>query len=290
MVLPSGEDFNRKFLLAVLADGKIYREYCKKFRVEDISDLRRLSYFGGYYLYSKIIKAIPVNPNDCVLDIGPWTGMECFMLAELYNKVIVAEPDAAIAGLLGSIAEHYYTEDGRLASDVLAIYQMGVGMKGVEPKCCLRHSIKFDTTGSSDINDVLGYNFADRIFCNHIVGVMPKEPKLLVLLSSLASYCSDKAAVTWCDNPAELTYALLEYATFPDDSYALEELCEQLPGDKKHPWVPYMPSAQIKRTIAQMLPDFSIRIRTVTSQGRSLAGTRYLVIAKASQHKTCAQT
>jgi len=316
MALPSQQNFLRKFLLALLSEPVVCNGYFRRFQIKDLAGFSRLSYFGGYPLYSKLIKAVPVNPDDHVLDIGPWTGLECFLLSEVYKKVSVAEPDSEIASQLRAIAQHYRTDDGRLASEALNIHQMGVGLRGVQStlrlpginagtcsgltlsgafrprlerrglapsngsKCTVKRSVKFDVSGASEISDLLGHHFADRVFCNHVIRVIPQEPKLPVLLSSLASYCNNKGVLTWADSPAELTYALLEYVTFPDDSDALEELCEQHPGDREHPWVPYMTVSRIKKMISPLLPDFSFGIRTIVTRSQGIDQAAYLIVAK----------
>jgi len=177
----------------------------------------KLSYYGGYQARRRLIESIPIRADDYVLDIGPETGMECFLLAEVYKRVAVAEPDAETYNLLRGIAAHYITEDGRKASDVLQIRRAGIIPRSSISSRTIEQGkpsnlVWFDASGALDIRGVFGQNFADRIVCHHLIWAMPAKPRLSVLLKALSSYCKHGGTITWSEEFGELTPEADEYA------------------------------------------------------------------------------
>ena len=121
MALPTKQGFFNKFLMAIVENDELANAYFERFGIacfektpEEIwwQLVDKLSNYGGYEVRRRLIECVEIRPGDCVLDIGPETGMECFLLAEVYHKVLVAEPDAITPHLLRGIAEYYYTDDG----------------------------------------------------------------------------------------------------------------------------------------------------------------------------------
>jgi len=275
MAIPNRKKFFSKFVGAIVEDENTQRGYFKRFGIKHNEQtpektreqiIGKLSNYGGYTLRRKLVECVPINSDDYVLDIGPEMGIECFLLAEAYKRVLVAEPDATSANLLKSIAEYYYTEDGRKASEILDIRQMGIFPAGANQLKLSRgrkpsHLVEFDATGAIDICNALGHHFADRVVCNHIVGIMPNEPKLSVLLSALSSYCTERGIITWADEPGELSWASVDYAK-----------CKGYPSPKciivnqtLHCTLS-CPRSAIKKYIAGLLPDFTVTIRLIPAE------------------------
>jgi len=278
VALPTKRKFFGKFFAAVMKNEKLADAYCKRFRIvysrktfEEIwlQFISKLSNYGGYDMLRKLIEYVEIRQEEDVLDIGPEMGMECFLLAELYNKVLVAEPDAVTSHLLKGIAKYYYTEDGRRASDVLDIQRMGIippnsnrwkiGASGPSGL------VSFDAQGAPDIGDVFGQNFADRILCNHIGWLIPAEPRLLVLLKALSSYCSLKGTITWCDEVCELSEIVVDYMKY-----------QKLPIDMKaryykyHAFVSECSLKDIRKCVEELLVDFNVNFRYFYKTGQMI--------------------
>jgi len=246
MALPSEKRFIEKLLLAIAGNKELWKAYLERFlrsgssgeisnKASEIADFLTSAY-GGYALRRKLIESVPINPNDCVLDIGPDTGVESFLLAEVYNRVLVAEPDATIPGLLREIAKYYRTEDGRKASEVLDIQRAGIIPPGLtlperDPNWKPEPPVEYDIRGAPDVSNIFGLHFADRVFCYNIGTFIPAEPQLLILLKALSSYCGQRGVITWCDQWVEL-----------DDR-----------GER--------PLSELKARIVELLPDFTVRFR-----------------------------
>ncbi len=284
MVLPTKQKFFEKFLQALSEDNELAKAYFERFGVvceEKSSEeivcqiIDKLSYYGGYEIRCKLIESIQVKPEDCVLDIGPETGMECFLLAEVYHKVLVAEPDTTTPSLLRGIAKHYLTEDGRKASDVLDIRRTGI----IPPNSTWSrtdedekpsHPVSFDARGAPDISQTFGLNFADRIVCHHIGLLMPGRPQLAVLLSALSSYCTPRGIITYTEEVSELEGMVEEYLVSKGQRirkhiyYWFNSLHPSLV--KYHP-------IKIKHCMAELLPSFNISLRIFSE-------SHYLTIAK----------
>jgi hypothetical protein len=270
-VLPTKNGFFIKYLLSIIEDWELAKAYFERFRIEYINKalediysqlVDKLSYYGGYEIRRKLTKCVEVQPSDCVLDIGPEMGMETFLLAEVYSKVLVAEPDAVTPYLLKGIAEHYHTEDGRRASDVMDIQRAGIIPPNSTWSRAKQHAkpsgiVDFDATGAPDIKEVFGLAFADRIVCHHIGTLMPVKPQLMVLLNALSSYCTKNGVITYCEETSELDGIILEYA---------EHKGYHVPKYKYYKykglnnWLKF-PTTKLKTNIAELLPDFTVTLK-----------------------------
>lgn len=250
MPLPDEALFFKKFFDALSADKEVMRAYFRRFDAcydENHPEYSRdriftaLNCYGGYKARIKLIKCVPVIRDELVLDVGPEMGMECFLLAEVYDRVLVAEPDARTFRVLTGLAEHYLTEDGRKSAEVLDIRYAGI----IPPNS---DSLKitadgketgiyaFDARGAKDIIQVFGAGFAERVYCFHLALVMPMKPRLNTLLRALTSFCKPGGRITWADSVSELTQVALDnHRDSPNQArYSLEELkayiIELLPG------------------------------------------------------------
>lgn len=259
MALPSEKRFLDKFFAALEEDPHLRDAYFARFDPHFIpyspgesraALLISLTFYGGYRTRRQLTLAVPIIPNDVVLDIGPEMGAECFMLAELYRKVFVAEPDSRTAEILSELAQHYTTEDGRKAAEILEIRRAGIIPPGSSKLTnCTdvpRGPVYYDARGARDIGDVFGTHFADRVFLNHLALMMPEEPKLKVLLESLVSYCRDGGCITWCDSVSELSEIARAYAEYQGYSIPDRNRCTL---------------KEIERYVEELLPDFAVTFR-----------------------------
>jgi len=270
-VLPTKNGFFIKYLSAIIEDWELAKVYFERFRIEYINKamediysqlVDKLSEYGGYEIRRKLIKCVEIQPSDCVLDIGPEMGMESFLLAEVYNKVLVAEPDAVTPYLLKEIAKRYYTEDGRRCSDVMDIQRAGIIPPNSTWSRAKQHTkpsgiVDFDARGAPDIQEVFGLAFADRIVCHHVGTLMPVKPQLIVLLSALSSYCNKKAVITYSEETSELDGIILEYAKYKG-YYIPKYKYHKYKG--LHHWSKF-PTTKIKNYMAELLPDFAVTLK-----------------------------
>ena len=230
----------------------------------------KLSYYGGYRIRRRLIGSVPIEPHDQVLDIGPEMGMECFLLAEVYNRVAVAEPDTETHNLLRGIAGHYITEDGRKASDVLDIQRAGIippdsNWSGTNEQGKPSMVVAFDAKGAPDIGATFGLHFFDRIVCHHLLWTMPAKPKLLVLLRALSSYCNGTGTITWSDEFSELTDGAVEYARFR--GYDVQRRSQVY--KRGHFWG-YCTLAEARTYIAELLSGYAVTVRALSKEGQVL--------------------
>ncbi|MFH0847044.1 MAG: hypothetical protein V1894_03165 [Chloroflexota bacterium] len=219
MPLPDETRFFEKFFSALNADKDVMQAYLRRFDAyydENHPEYSRdriftgLNCYGGYKARVRLVESVPIVRNELVLDVGPEMGMECLLLAEVYDRVLVTEPDIRTFRTLMGLAEHYLTQDGRKASEVLDIRHAGI----VPPDAdCLSVTADgkdtgfyaFDARGAEDIGKIFGREFADRVYCFHLALVMPAKPRLPTLLGALASYCKPGGRLTWADSVSELT-------------------------------------------------------------------------------------
>jgi len=259
LALPSENRFLDKFFTALEEDPHLRDAYFARFDPHFIpyspeesraALLISLTFYGGYRMRRRLTLAVPIIPNDIVLDIGPEMGTECFILAEVYRKVLVAEPEYQTAEILRELAKHYTTDDGHKASDILEIGRAGIIPPGSSKltNCpgIPRGPVYYDARGAKDIGDVFGTHFAGRVFLNHLALMMPEEPKLKVLLASLVSYCSDKGCITWCDSVSELSEIARAYAAYQGYSTPDSHKCTL---------------KEIERYVEELLPDFAVTFR-----------------------------
>ena len=164
MSLPGEKKFLNKFLGAMEEDKKVMDAYYRRFdsfydkhsAAQSYDEIKLgLSFYGGYRARRRLITSVPLVADSCVLDIGPEMGMECFLLAEVYRKVIVTEPDVRTAAVLQGLAEHYVTENGRKAANILDIRPAGIIPAGATSltRTALsgpRGPVSFDASGAAD--------------------------------------------------------------------------------------------------------------------------------------------
>lgn len=285
MALPSEKRFIGKFIAAIVRDMEIAEAYFERFGVfyksrapEQIVGqiIDKLSNYGGYRIRRSLVKSVQIRQDDCVLDIGPEMGMECFLLAEVYNRVLVAEPDVYTADLLKEVAKYYITENGRRASEVIVIQRAGIILPDSDltlltsnPDEKPSNLVQFDARGAADISNIFGVHFADRVVCNHIVELMPAKPRLFVLLSALSSYCTQRGTITWCEDLSSLVLDLEEDAKYRSRIIRgkRRNVCyyyKSMPGFLEYPL------KGIKSYIAELLTDFSVTFRLVGKHGQCL--------------------
>jgi len=271
MALPTKQAFFNKFLSAIVEDGVLAKAYFERFGIAHFEKtpeeiwwqlVDKLSNYGGYEVRRRLIECVEIRPGDFVLDIGPETGMECFLLAEVYHKVLVAEPDATTLYLLKGIAEYYYTDDGRKASEVLDIQRTGIIPPDSTWSRTNEHSkpsslVTFDARGVPNISEIFGLNFADRIVCHHIGALMPAKPQLVVLLSALSSYCNRRGIITYCEEASELEGMVREYAEYKD--YSIPKYKYYKYRSLGH-WLKFHPN-KMKTYMTELLPCFNITLR-----------------------------
>ena len=134
------------------------------------------------------------------------------------------------------------------ASEILDIKRAGIvpadaiGL-AVSPEDRSTGSYAFDARGARDITQVFGRNFADRIICNHVVQVMPKEPKLKTLLENMALYLKKDGKITWADSIPELSKIVSGLYGKPDGKL--------------------VSTNEIQDSISRLLPDFRVGFRVL---------------------------
>jgi hypothetical protein len=249
--LLSEKRFLTRFWAALEADPEVRDVYFRRFDPhfnprcpassrESIS--MALAFYGGFRTRRRLLEIVPVNRDDTILDIGPEMGTECFLLAEVYRKVLVAEPDGRTAAVLAALARHYVTEDGRNAGDVIEIKQAGIIPPGTATltngEGGSRGPVYYDASGARDILAVFGSRCVRRIYLNHLAVMVPREPKIKVLLAALDAICDDGGVITWCDSVSELTDLIAG--------------CQPGSPGTRHP----LP--EIKACIASLLPGFNV--------------------------------
>jgi hypothetical protein len=235
-LFPSKTLFLKKFFAAVEENTKLRDAYFARFDPHFISSspeasreaiLMSLTFYGGYRTRRRLLETVPVVRNDTILDIGPEMGMECFMLAEVYGKVLVAEPDGRTAEVLEELAKHYITEDGRKAADVIEIKRAGIIPHGtVSLTNCEgvpTGPVFYNASGAKDI--------------------VPQAPKLKVLLEALVSYCRPCGVITWCDSVSELAGIAAGYAKSGSYPLSYNSRCTL---------------TEIEKHISELLPGFDV--------------------------------
>jgi hypothetical protein len=283
MPLPGEKKFLKKFLGAIEKDKKVMDAYYQRFdsyydkhsAAQSRDEVRLgLSFYGGYRARRRLITAVPVTVDACVLDIGPEMGMECFLLAEVYHKVIVAEPDIRTVAVLRGLAEHYVTENGRKARDILDIRPAGVIPPGAtrltrSARAGPRGPVSFDASGAGDIGTAIGLRFADRVLCHHIGIVMPLRPKLAALLGALSSYCKPGGIITWSDSISELSQMTADHFGRTGYGGGKKGSHDNPPGGTAHYGLD-----EVEKYIISLLPGFSVAFRVSSKPAQLLTIAR----------------
>jgi SAM-dependent methyltransferase len=172
--IPSGENLYLKYFNALASEPNLKNESFLYWNVDGEAVLKGkfFEYFGGYDFKKILCECLePRRVGEAVLDIGPYMGIETFMLSELYDRVLVTEPNRSSLSLIKKLSNHYTTEDGKKTSRICEFHQAGIRIDEKIIKKAAKENNKtgilgHDFEGADDINNVLGEEFADKIFMN----------------------------------------------------------------------------------------------------------------------------
>lgn len=123
------EKITKKMSEAIISDNHLSKEYLKKWNIapqDIVNQLSSAGLHGGIYSKVKSLNNLKIDENLTVLNIGPETGFEVFLLAELFGRVIVCDPDEDNLILLKKIACAYQTEAGIPASEKITFLPLGI--------------------------------------------------------------------------------------------------------------------------------------------------------------------
>lgn len=121
-----------KMSFSISSEHHLSDLYFRKWNIESkniIDCLSASGLHGGIYSKVRSLANLKVNKHLTVLNIGPETGFETFLLVELFNKVLVCDPDEDNLKLLEEIAKRYQTEKGVLANKRITFLPFGINNK-----------------------------------------------------------------------------------------------------------------------------------------------------------------
>lgn len=213
---PGLDEFYNKFCTAVSQSGEEQR-FLTKWGLNALSDVYNIlsnNVQGGYESHRHSMLSIPINGSLCslgsVLSIGPGMGFCGFLLSELYDTVIVAEPDGENCALLEHISDHYITHKNKNAGQSMKILHAGLSITAeavtywktkqqLMKKRHLKGSIlNFDIRGAAELGEVF-HEKVSRIYLHKVLSSFSISGSFENIVTACASFLADEGVLTWSE-------------------------------------------------------------------------------------------
>jgi hypothetical protein len=207
---PTLDEFYDKFSKAVTQSG-IEQDFIKKWgldRLPDIYDILNNNIQGGYDSHKHTM--LSAAAGDSVLNVGPGMGFCVFLLTELFETVLVAEPDKENCSLLGSIAKHYKTHSHKNAGEIVKIFHAGIAIteeavnywdtkQALMKKRKLKGSIlNFSVQGAGQLKDILQEKVA-RVYLHKVLSSLSISTGFETVISQCRLFLKEKGEITWSE-------------------------------------------------------------------------------------------
>jgi len=204
------DDFYDKFSQAVKESGQ-EQEFTKKWGLEtlaEIYDILNNNIQGGIQSHKQTMLSAPTTGT--VLNIGPGMGFCVFLLAELFDNVLVAEPDNENCSILESIARQYRNYKGKKSRESVRFYQAGISItpeavnywnmkRTLMKKRKLKGSIlNFTVQGASELKDVLNES-VDRIYLHKVLSSLSISNTFENIITQARLFLAPGGFITWSE-------------------------------------------------------------------------------------------
>jgi hypothetical protein len=207
---PQLDEFYDKFSKAVTQSG-IEQDFIKKWgleRLSDIYDILNNNVQGGYDSHKHTI--LSTSTGDSVLNVGPGMGFCVFLLTELFDHVLVAEPDKENCSLLRGIAKHYKTHSHKNANEIIKIFHAGIAItdeavnywntkQELMKKRKLKGSIlNFSIRGASQLKDILKEKVS-RVYLHKVLSSLSISTGFETIISECRLFLKEGGEITWSE-------------------------------------------------------------------------------------------
>lgn len=209
--IPELEIFCEKLKNSIKASGSsdAYTQKWGMGSLDEIFTILDNNYQGGYASHKCAI--LSTETGSSVLDVGPGMGYCVFMLAEIYDQVFVAEPDADNCKLIEKIASKYVTEDGRPASEIVNCINAGINITDeavkyweLKRKMLSRNGssggiLNYTVKGAQELEDVFQLK-VDRIYLHKVMSSLSISNNIQKVIDTLMSkYISQGGTLSWTE-------------------------------------------------------------------------------------------
>jgi hypothetical protein len=207
---PALDEFYDKFINAVTQSG-IEQNFIKKWGLEcltDVYDILNNNVQGGYDSHQHTM--LSASTGDSVLNVGPGMGFCVFLLTELFERVLVAEPDMENCSLLAGIANHYVTHKGKNAREIVKVYHAGIAItqeavnywntkQELMKKRNLKGSIlNFSIQGAGQLKDFLEEKVS-RVYLHKVLSSLSISTDFETVISECRSFLKERGEITWSE-------------------------------------------------------------------------------------------
>ncbi len=207
---PAADEFYEKFCAAVTQSGN-RESFTQKWgleRLEEVYEMLVNNVQGGYDSHKYTMLSAPTGGT--VLNIGPGLGFCVFLLTELFDTVLVAEPDLENCALLDGIARQYRTHRGKPAQEIVKIHPAGISITGeavdywetkrtLMKKRNLKGSIlNFTIQGAGELRNILEEK-VNRVYLHKVLSSLSIAAPFEVIISEIRDFLGEKGEITWSE-------------------------------------------------------------------------------------------
>ena len=207
---PKLDEFYDKFSKAVTQSG-IEQNFIKKWgleRLSDVYDILNNNVQGGYDSHKHTM--LSTFTGDSVLNVGPGMGVCVFLLSELFDSVLVAEPDKENCLQLSSIARHYKTHSYKNANNIVKIFHAGIAItdeavnywntkQALMKKRKLKGSIlNFSIQGAGQLKDILEEKVS-RVYLHKVLSSLSISTGFETIISECRLFLKEEGEITWSE-------------------------------------------------------------------------------------------
>jgi len=215
-----GDKVLQKMSAVIVSDKKLTDMYFNKWNINGndiVNQLSSVNLHGGTYSKNMSLKNIKFDFGSSILNIGPETGYEVFLLAELFANVHVCDPDEDNLALLKRISKKYYTEVGTRASDKTTFLPYGINnkqtitgekriFKSLESIGLKGLPTFYNLTSKKEVGKIIGK--FDVIFIHKILttitrsATIPADIVFLTAIKTLKTLLKDGGQIFWTEPEA----------------------------------------------------------------------------------------
>jgi len=207
---PTMDEFFSRFVTAIRRSGqeRVFLDKWGLNRLADAGDILSEQVQGGYESHEQTI--FSGRTDGSILNLGPGMGFCVFLLAEVFPRVWVAEPDGENCLILEKIAGAYLTGSRQLAGDIVRVLHAGL--------CITPEAVKYWTTKQESMKkrhlkgSILNFNIAgaqelstvlpepvDRLYLHKVLSSLSIAASFPQLLDIGRSFLSGGGELTWSE-------------------------------------------------------------------------------------------
>jgi len=207
---PTQDEFFQGFCRAVKESGQ-EEAFCAKWGLDNLDQAYHIlndNVQGGFLSHKHTI--LSARTGGSVLNVGPGMGFCVFILAHLFDRVIVAEPDGQNCAILEKIASAYQVDQGKSAAGKIRIIHGGLSINPNAVKYWQRKQelmkkrkmkgsiLNFSIEGAGDLPSLLTEK-VQRVYLHKVLSSLSIAGSFDHIIGQCLSFMAQEGQLTWSE-------------------------------------------------------------------------------------------